>query len=498
MKQVLLYILPLLLLGSSGPAYAGEPVHENIVKLYVTVNEPSYFTPWQMLGSYEVEGSGCIVEDNLILTNAHVVSGRTFILVKRSGQTKKYVAEVLFVGHDCDLALLQVEDKDFFSDVPPLGIGSLPRVGDEVAAYGYPNNAEQVTVTRGIVSRISNETYAHSSVKLLSCQIDAAINKGSSGGPILSGNKIVGIAMMAGWGDDEGYMVSVPVIEHFFTDIEDGRYDGFPALALHTQTLENTTMQEFYGLTDNVTGILIRDVYYRSPARGLLFPDDVILQINQYDVAADGTVSIRGGERTDYAYAVQEKQAGEFVHLKVLRESKIRDIAVKLDFSIFDHNVVHYSQYDHRPKYFIYGGLVFSVLSEKYLRSFGDSWSWRGRAPINLMYARYLSDPNSPKEEIIVISDILADEINIGYKKMEDEIVTAVNGKQVNSLRELIDAVETNKKEYMIIETDYRNRIILNKKEAKESTARILDKYEVPSDRSVHYRKERKEEAPKE
>lgn len=462
MKQLLLYILSLLLLGSSGPAYAAEPAHENIVKLYVTVNEPSYFTPWQMLGPFEAEGSGCIVEDNLILTNAHVVSDRTFILVKRSGQTKKYMADVLFVGHDCDLAILKVEDKDFFPDVPPLGIGKLPNVGDEVAAYGYPNNAEQVTVTRGIVSRISNETYAHSSVKLLSCQIDAAINKGSSGGPILSGNKIVGIAMMAGWGDDEGYMVSVPVIEHFLKDIEDGRYDGFPDLALHTQTLENPIMQEFYGLTDNVTGILIRDVYYRSPARGLLFPDDVILQINQYDVAADGTVSIRGGERTDYAYAV------------------------------------HYSQYDHRPKYFIYGGLVFSVLSEKYLRSFGDSWSWRGRAPINLMYARYLSDPNSPKEEIIVISDILADEINIGYKKMEDEIVTAVNGKQVNSLRELIDAVETNKKEYMIIETDYRNRIILNKKEAKESTARILDKYEVPSDRSVHYGKDRKEETPNE
>jgi S1-C subfamily serine protease len=235
-------------------------------------------------------------------------------------------------------------------------------VGDEVAAYGYPNNAEQVTVTRGIVSRISSETYAHSSVKLLSCQIDAAINAGSSGGPIISGNRIVGIAMMAGWGDDEGYMVSVPVIKHFFTDIEDGRYDGFPDLALNTQTLENPIMQEYYGLTDELSGVLIRDVYYRSPAKGLLYPGDVVLQINRYEVAGDGTVAIRSGERTDYVYAVQEKQAGEFAHVKVLRDKEVRDIAVKLDFKIFDHNVVHFSQYDHRPKYFIYGVLVFRRL----------------------------------------------------------------------------------------------------------------------------------------
>ena len=482
--------LTLLLLWAVNPFCSADSISENIVKLYVTVNEPSYFTPWQMLGSYEVEGSGCIVENNLILTNAHVVSDRTFILAKRSGQTKKYVAEVLFVGHDCDLALLQVEDEEFFPDEQPLRIGSLPRVGDEVAAYGYPNNAEQVTVTRGIVSRISNETYAHSSVKLLSCQIDAAINAGSSGGPIISNTRIVGIAMMAGWGDDEGYMVSVPVIEHFFTDIEDGRYDGFPDLALNTQSLENPIMQEYYGLTDELSGVLIRDVYYRSPAKGLLYPGDVVLQINRYDVAGDGTVAIRSGERTDYVYAVQEKQAGEFAHVKVLRDKEVRDIAVKLDFKIFDHNVVHFSQYDHRPKYYIYGGLVFSVLSENYLRGFGDSWSWRSRAPINLMHARYLADPNSPKKEIIVISDILADEVNVGYKKMEDEIVRSVNGKEVKSLEELIEAVEENEKEYVLIETDYRNQIILSREEAEESTERILENYEIPADRSEHFRKD--------
>ena len=43
---------------------------------------------------------------------------RPFITVKRSGQTKKYVAKLKYIAHDCDLAVLEVEDKKFFHQLP--------------------------------------------------------------------------------------------------------------------------------------------------------------------------------------------------------------------------------------------------------------------------------------------------------------------------------------------------------------------------------------------
>jgi len=54
-------------------------IRENIVKIYVTKSEHDYFNPWQMKDRYTVEGSGAIIRDGFILTNAHLVSDNTFI-----------------------------------------------------------------------------------------------------------------------------------------------------------------------------------------------------------------------------------------------------------------------------------------------------------------------------------------------------------------------------------------------------------------------------------
>jgi len=71
----------------------GDIIRENVVKIYVATREYDYFNPWQVQGRYNVEGSGAIINDQYILTNAHLVSNSTFIQVKRTGQTKKYIAK---------------------------------------------------------------------------------------------------------------------------------------------------------------------------------------------------------------------------------------------------------------------------------------------------------------------------------------------------------------------------------------------------------------------
>jgi len=95
---------------------------------------------------------------------------------------------------------------------------------------------------------------------LLCCQIDAAINPGSSGGPVIKEDKIVGVAFEAMDGENIGYMVSVPVIDHFLEDIEDGKYDGIPGLGLSSQKIENPDMRNryrragFYAVDEKLSG----------------------------------------------------------------------------------------------------------------------------------------------------------------------------------------------------------------------------------------------------
>lgn len=53
---------------------------------------------------------------------------------------------------------------------------------------------DSISVTQGVVSRVVLRRYSHSSTELLKIQIDAAINSGNSGGPVIMGNKVVGVA----------------------------------------------------------------------------------------------------------------------------------------------------------------------------------------------------------------------------------------------------------------------------------------------------------------
>lgn len=51
-----------------------------------------------------------------------------------------------------------------------------------------------MSITKGIVSRVEVRKYSHSKAKLMTIQVDAAINSGNSGGPVFMENKVVGVA----------------------------------------------------------------------------------------------------------------------------------------------------------------------------------------------------------------------------------------------------------------------------------------------------------------
>jgi hypothetical protein len=71
--------------------------------------------------------------------------------------------------------------------------------------------------------------YSHGRTSLLAVQIDAAINSGNSGGPVLLKDEVVGIAFQClTSGENIGYIIPTPVIEHFLTDLSrnSGKYTG--------------------------------------------------------------------------------------------------------------------------------------------------------------------------------------------------------------------------------------------------------------------------------
>ncbi|HEX3036113.1 MAG TPA: serine protease, partial [Thermodesulfobacteriota bacterium] len=438
-------------------------VKESIVKIYTQSISPYYFAPWNMKSAVSSTGSGCIISGSRVLTNAHVVSDQTLIQVRRHGEAKRYNARVLFVSHETDLALLTVDDPEFFEGVKPLEVGPLPKTQQEVTVYGFPKGGDTLSITKGVVSRIEHQTYAHSFIGFLAVQIDAAINPGNSGGPAIIDNQVVGIAMQSmGGSENIGYIVPTTVVNHFLEDVEDGNYNGFPSLGVLTQNIENPDHKLKYGMSANQTGALVTQILHRSPADGKLKPKDILLAVDGHQIADNGTVEFRPRERTNFVYYIQNHQIGETVKLDVLSQGKPVTIEVRLDRPVQQTHLVPI-QYDILPSYYIIGGLVFSPLTLNYLKSWGSKWY--KDAPKELLSILESNHKSSDEDQVVLLIKVLASSVNEGYHNFEDWVITKVNGQEIRTLKELIEIVEqTNDDSFVVFENNHGKEIVLNKK----------------------------------
>ncbi len=473
-----------------GIVSAKSNVKEAIVKIYTVSNSHNYHEPWQTWGQKIFNGSGCIISGKRILTNAHVIRDYTFIQVRRSGEAKKFTAEPEIIAHESDLAILKVKDESFFEGIEPVEIGDLPEIKDKVTVYGFPEGGDKLSITEGVVSRIEHTKYFHSSAYLLTCQIDAAINSGNSGGPVINkDNKIIGVAFQSfqdGRYDNIGYMIPAPVINHFFEDIRDGKHNGTPDVGLSMQKMENPDMRRKYLMSDKQTGVLIVKIYPDSPAEGILKPNDILLSIEGENIENDGTIEFRQGERTYFGYLMQQKQINDQIKFKILRNGTIKEAYIKLTKPIDYERLVPSERYDRPPTYYIIGGLVFETLTLNYLMEYGTQKDWYVNAPKELVNFYVNGEPTNEQREIVVLVKVLADEINVGYHDFVDAVISSVNGVKVSRIGDLVKSFENNKEEYHIIEDIHGSKMVLNRKKINENGNSILKKYNIDPNRSKY------------
>ena len=130
-------------------------------------------------------GTGCIIDSKgLILTSRHVVDGADDIEITLNDGNKYKAKIVAVMGESNDLALLKISPSKQLQPIK-LGDSTKIKVGQRVLAIGNPFGFNG-TLTTGIVSRID---YNRNKI-----QTDAAINPGSSGGPLLNSNgEVIGI-----------------------------------------------------------------------------------------------------------------------------------------------------------------------------------------------------------------------------------------------------------------------------------------------------------------
>jgi len=451
----------------------------SVVQIFSVANKPDYYRPWANYPANFGTGSGVIISNNRILTNAHVVADHSFVTVKKRGNASKFIAKVIIMGAECDLAILDVVDKSFFEGMKPLKIGELPKSQDTVHVLGFPLGGNNVSITEGVVSRIEPSRYTLSDRTLLTVQIDAAINSGNSGGPVIKDNKIVGIAFQSRDNvENMGYMIPSTVVNHFLTDVEDGVFDGFPDIDINISLMENPAIRESAGMSKEQTGVIITDFSLFEKELGFFKKNDVILEINGVKIANDMTIPFRDDEVIMFPNDIWNKKIGETISFKLLRDKKVINRDYKLTKPKY---LVTERKFNSSPSFFIMGGIVFVPLTQNYLDAWGDWWN---NAPKDLVHHKRKTKITKERDELVVLSSVFPDKINIGYQKYAYNIIEKINDINIKNLKHFVNIIDNCEDKYIRLEFEDGDLVVLNTKEAALINPKILKRYKVPKDRS--------------
>jgi S1-C subfamily serine protease len=436
----------------TGPAEPGSKVIGNsVVKIFATLRSPDLVKPWSKQAPAEISGSGVVIDEHRILTNAHLVMYASQVQIQANQAGDKLSATVVALAPGIDLAVLKLDDDSFFDTHAALPRSDgLLQIKDAVLAYGYPTGGSSLSITKGIVSRVEFSTYNYP-VSGLRIQVDAAINPGNSGGAAVVDDKMIGLVFSRAGGDTQniGYIIPNEEISLFLKDIADGHYDGKPAMYDELQTLENQSLRSFLHLDKSVTGIVVHRP--RSTENSYPLKEwDVITRIGEWPIDDQGRVKVNRDLSVAFQYRVQQIAKNGSVPLTIVRGGSSLQVQLPVD-SVSPRLIPPLN--GEYPSYFIYGPLVFSRASSQLLLGFSENAKLLlGLAFLGSPLISGLGAPPDAQHDdlVVVASPFFPSNLAKGYDNPSGLVVESVNGTHVRGLKHLVALLRDLKDPYAV------------------------------------------------
>jgi len=434
----------------------------SVVKVHCEGAAPCYTLPWQIEEQDAWTGSGFFVSvengEALVLTNAHVVENAFLVRISGQRDASKRKAKVVCVAPDLDLALLRVLDARGEASQPLRLAGELPELFSSVHALGFPEGGNTICVTKGVVSRVDAQLYAHmqskgfSSLtagapgKLLILQIDAAINAGNSGGPAMApGGEVIGVASSGlDRAQNIGYIVPACLAILFIREFaRTATWGGTCELGFAFRTMESEALRDYVGVRGDV-GVLLTSIAPFGPMRDHLARGDVLLAVDGATVNSDGTVAMARKSSEEGAnvqlpldHCFTSKPRGTLMELSILRSGTQQK--ARVPSGTVCPLLPRYGGVDAFPSFAIFGGLVFTRLSMPLFHELTTSEDGLGLAKSSMILSEVQRWQQTEDQEVVILLRVLRHAVNEGIDANDDlRVVTQVNDAPVLSLAALV------------------------------------------------------------
>src|SRR5919201_1462034 len=454
MPRIFLIALSTMLLAVSASAAKKEPTPGakqakqtplSLVRVNVTGQPYDYFRPWQKKAPFSKRALGAVLSKDRVLVTADFVANQKYVELERAESGEKTAANVQVIDYEANLALLEPAEKNFLADITPLEIASDTVVGDHLAAWQLePTGA--LIATEGLVTTIQITRYPADVGQFLTYRISLPkqYRENSYTIPLVKNNKLAGLLLRY---DPRAQLVDAipaPIITHFLKDVEKQPYEGFPSAGFAYFPTRDPQLRAFAGETGKPGGVYVTRVEPNTPAaKAGMQVGDVVRSISNNAIDENGNYVDPLYGKTDFTNIVTTYAfAGDTVPFEIERGGTPMKLNVTLEHRAAKDYVVAPYTLDEPPLYYVLGGLIFQELSRQYLKEWGPNW--QKEAPQRFVYFDRFQSELFPEahRKIVILSQVLPANGTIGYVDFAYLTVTKVNGKEVNSLRDVAEAAK--------------------------------------------------------
>lgn len=409
-------------------------ISDTVVQVFSHVAEINMLMPFQTPQQYSGCGSGFFINaDGYLITNAHVVNQARAIWIQIPALGRRIIdVEMVGMTPDRDIALLRVKPasleiiRSTLGAVPflPLGDSDTLRRSDEVLALGYPLGQQSLKSTTGVIS--GHEAHM--------IQISAAINPGSSGGPLLNERgEVVGINA-AGITEAQNVGYAIPIND--FRIVESDLYKTKLLRKPFLGILYNNSSEalvEYLGNPQPGGCYCVEVVKGSTLYKAGVQQGDMLYQINGHSVDLYGDMYVPWSEdKISIVDYVSRIPAGETVKLVVYRKGVRKEFDVAFDLTELPAIRKVYPGYE-EIDYEVFGGMVVMQLTINHIQIMEKM------VPGLVKFA----EMKNQSEPTLLITHIFADsQLYRSRTVTPGATINEVNGTKVTTLEELRDVLK--------------------------------------------------------
>lgn len=408
-------------------------ISDTVVQVVAHVAEYNMLMPFQTPQQYSACGSGFFINgDGYLITNAHVINQARAVWIQIPALGRRIIdVEVVGMTPDRDIALLRVKPagleiiRSVLGGVPYLSLGDSDTVhrSDEVLALGYPLGQQSLKSTTGVISGRERHMI----------QISAAINPGSSGGPLLNEKgEVVGInAAGITEAQNVGYAIPINDFKIVEADLYKTKLLRKPFLGILYNNASEA-MVEYLGNPQPGGCYCIEVVKGSTLYKAGVQQGDMLYEINGHQVDMYGDMCVPWSEDKisiiDYVCRIP---AGEDVCLVIYRNGERKDFKVAFDLAELPAIRQVYPGYE-EIDYEVFAGMVVMQLTINHIQIMEKMVT----GLVKFAEMKHQSEP------VLLITHIFSDSQLYRTRTVTPgSTINEVNGVKVATLAELRDVL---------------------------------------------------------